>query len=172
MSIALPEVNAVDQLAAVGALLVVVGLVVAAWLIWPTKQRIREAAAAAEERRRATAIIAAATAPVVEDIPAGPNYSSGAWPVVEPRHAAAEEPVEFELPAEPVEVEPEQPAGPWWAQPVGAIGDEPTPLFNTGRPYPEYDVEELSATNAWNRADLLASIRAAEFDQARGEQAA
>jgi|SRR5690242_9777720 len=172
---ALPHVTAVDQLAAVGALFVVVGLVVVAWLIWPTKQRVREAAAAAEERRRATAIIAAASAPVVEDIPAGPNYSSGEWPVVDgPRHAAEVEPEEFELPAEPGEVEPEQPPGPWWAQPTVAIDHEPTPIFNGIREYPAFDLD-LSPTNAWNAADraaLLERIREAEYGQARGEQAA
>jgi hypothetical protein len=109
------------------------------------------------------------------DVPAPANYRSGEWPVVEPRRAA----IEDDDPAEPVEVEPEpqaEPAepteieAPWWTLPPAAIYHEPTPLFSAGRAYPSCDVD-LSATNSWNRAELLAQIRRAEAEQAGVEAA-
>lgn len=93
------------------------------------------------------------------DIPAGPNYSSGEWPLVA-RHAAVED--EPEVSAEPVEVEPEpepepQHPGPWWAQPAVAVTDERTPIFGESGSFPVLDLD-LSATNSWNRAELRALL--------------
>lgn len=88
------------------------------------------------------------------DVPAGPNYSSGEWPLVA-RHAA----VEDEVVAEPLEVEPEpepvpQYPGPWWAQPVVAVVDERTPIFREAGvcpDYPGFDLD-MSPTHAWQSA--------------------
>lgn len=84
-------------------------------------------------------------------------YRTGEYPVVE----AAAEPVEAE------QVGPyrsrhaadedlaETTARPWQ---VPALENEATPFFWSTGELPVYDTEELSATNSWNRAELLARL--------------
>lgn len=103
------------------------------------------------------------------DVPAGPNYVSGEYPLVA-KHAAVED--ELVVVAEPLEVEPEpepepQYPGPWWAQPAVAVTDERTPIFDEGR-FPVFNLD-LSATNAWTSADraaLKAALRMPEEEAA------
>lgn len=99
------------------------------------------------------------------DVPAGPNYVSGEYPLVA-RHAAVED--EAAVAAEPVEVEPEpepQYPGPWWAQPTVALPNERTPIFHESGSYPVLDLD-LSATNSWNRAALRALLDMPEEEAA------
>lgn len=139
------EIQAVVAL----VLLAIVALAVVLWLLGGRRRPlapVTEWPPAPADRPTFAAELAAV------DVPAGPNYHSGEWPLVA-RHAAVEDELAA---AEPVEVEPEpepQYPGPWWAQPTAALPNERTPIFHESGSYPVLDLD-LSATNSWNRADL------------------
>jgi len=144
---------------------------VAMWAWWPTPRRVQQAQDEArdEARKKRAEEIAAAAASLREEqaaladtsVPA--NYASGEYPLVPPpRHAAVEASTdEPEYVAEPV-VEPAEPVFPW-LRPV--LDTEPTPIFHSTGSYPVLDLD-LSATNSWNRAELLERIRRAEAEAA------
>jgi hypothetical protein len=131
-----PEIEATAALVLLGG----VGLAAVLYAYRPSARRAEEVQAAAAETVR-TLEIPVLALPV--DVPAGPNYTSGEWPVVGPaRHAAEDddraEPIEVDPEPEPVADEP--PAAPWWTLPTAtaaprlAVDQEPTPLFRPGVP--------------------------------------
>lgn len=148
------------QATAALVLLAIVALAVVLWLLGGRRRPlapVTEWPPAPADRPTFAAELAAI------DVPAGPNYSSGEWPLVA-RHAAGED--EPEVSAEPVEVEPEpepQYPGPWWAQPVIPVYDERTPIFGESGSFPVLELD-LSATNAWSSADRAALKAALRMD--------
>lgn len=102
-----------------------------------------------------------------------PNYHSGEYPLVEVPAVEVAEPAQV---AEPVEhvarhaaVERVLSDARPWLTP--ALHQEATPFYWATGELPTYDVDDLSATNSWNRAELLARIRQAEAEQAGVEAA-
>jgi len=142
------------------------------WMFWPTPRRVQQAQDEArdEARKKRAEEIAAAAASLREEqvaltVTSAPaNYASGEYPLVPPpRHAAVEASTD-----EPEYVaEPAEPVFPW-LRPV--LDTEPTPIFHSTGSYPVLDLD-LSATNSWNRAELLERIRRAEAQQAGVEAA-
>ncbi len=90
------------------------------------------------------------------DTPAPPNYHSGEYPLVEVLAVEVAEPAQV---AEPVEHVARHAATervlsdarPWLTP---ALNQESTPFFWATGEMPTYDVDQLSATNSWNRAAL------------------
>ena len=101
------------------------------------------------------------------DVPAPANYRSGEYPVVEVPAVVVEEPVEH-VARHAADERVLSDARPWLTP---ALHQEATPFFWATGELPTYDVDQLSATNSWDRAALLAKIRQAEAEQAGVEAA-